>query len=411
MKLRHLLITPLFFLGLSGQAQDQAVLDRITEEAIQERIEQHRMGEIIIRTKPGAEVRIEQTRHEFLFGTAIPNHLAENSEEPMSKKERKQFMRILEDNFNYAVHENAMKWYDTEKVQGEVDYSVADRIWELADSVGIPMRGHCVYWEKDEFNSEWLKQLDNDALRKAVVQRADSLINHFKGRIHEYDLNNEMIHGNFFRRKLGWGVINEMAWLVKAHDPDAKLYLNDYGILDIGLNAGAYEMQVERLLNNGVPIDGIGMQAHRTIRGEIHNSRYMVQRNLDRFNRFNLPIKITEALFAYDTEEKRASELRKLFPIYFAHPNVEAIVMWGVWEKVHWVPYSAMWKSDFSPTLQSEAYRDLVFNEWWTDETLKADKKGEIRLKAFYGNYKISSANKTEEVALEKARGSLSVEL
>ena len=343
-----------------GIKLDSAILAKVTPEAIESRIAQIRMGDLIIKAAAGAKVKIEQKRHEFLFGTAIPNSLAENSQNPMTAQDREKYLRVLAENFNYAVHENALKWYDNEKQRGVVDYSVADRIWEITHSMNIPMRGHTIYWEKQEFLQDWIKALNNDELRMAVKNRAESLMTHFKGRIDEFDLNNEMIHGDFFRRRLGYGIISEMAWMVKAYNPTARLCVNDYGIVDVGYNAGPYAIQIENLLANGVPISCIGIQAHRSHSGAINNTPYMVQRNLDRFHRFNLPIKITEALFVYDTDEQRATELKKLFPIYFAHPDVEAILMWGFWEKDHWIPHSAMWKTDFTPTKQAQADRKSV---------------------------------------------------
>lgn len=411
--LKNRLLFSIFSLMITSHALaqklDEAVLAKITPEAIESRIAETRMGDLVVKAKPGAKVTIKQVRHEFLFGTAIPNNLAENSKDPMTPKERKEYLKILKKNFNYAVHENALKWYDTEKELGKVDYSVADRIWEFADDLDIPMRGHCVYWAKDEFLMGWLKELDNDELRMAVKKRAESLITHYKGRIDEFDLNNEMIHGNFFQRRLGYGIISEMAWMVKAHNPNAKIYMNDYGILDLGYNAGPYANQIERLLANGVPLDGIGIQAHRSLNGKIDNTPYMVQRNLDRFNKFNLPIKITEALFVYDSDKARAKELKRLFPIYFAHPNIEAILMWGIWEKAHWIPHSSMWKTDFSSTKQSKAYRDLVFGEWWTDTKKTTGKTGTVLTRAFYGDYEITVSGQTKKVTLSKTNGKTEV--
>lgn len=399
----------LFVTFLVHAAEDPAVLAEIAPDAIQSRIEQLRMGDLIVRAPRGARVHIQQVKHEFVFGTAIPNSLAENSANPMTPQERAQYLEILKANFNYAVHENALKWYDTEKTRGNVDYAVSDRIWEIAHSLGIPMRGHCVYWEKDEFLMDWLKALNNDELRMAVKDRAVSLINHYKGRIGEYDLNNEMIHGDFFRRRLGYGIVSEMAWMVKAQDPTVKLFVNDYGIVDVGYNAGPYAQQIEQLLANGVPIGGIGIQAHRSINGEINNTPYMVQRNLNRFNKFHLPIKITEALFVYDDEQRQADELKKLFPLYFAHPLVEGILMWGFWEKDHWIPSAAMWRTDFTPRPQADAYRELVFSKWWTDKEEKADSKGMVRTRAFYGDYVITVNGKHRNVSLKKAEGSATV--
>jgi GH35 family endo-1,4-beta-xylanase len=407
MKLFLFIIIVTFLVNISFSQDDIAA--KLTQSAIDARISEIRMGNIIVKTSPGADVKIQQIRHEFLFGTAIPNQLAEKDRNAMSPEDRKMFLKILEENFNYAVHENALKWYDCEKELNIVDYSIADRIWEICDSLKISMRGHCIFWEKDEFVQNWLKELDNDKLHTAVKQRAIGVTSHFKGRITEFDLNNEMIHGNFFRRRLGFGIINEMAYMAKFGNPDIKLYVNDYGVLDMGYNASTYILQIENLLASGVPIDGIGCQGHLSMNTTDTVSAWKVQRTLDRLAKFNLPIKITECLFIYDDEKVQVEELRKLFPIYFAHPNVEAILMWGFWEKGHWQPKSAMYRTDWTPRPQALAYRDLVFNKWWTNISGKADEKGILKGKAFYGDYLIISNGKTKKVTLSKKDKSIQV--
>ncbi|MBN1695489.1 endo-1,4-beta-xylanase [candidate division WOR-3 bacterium] len=405
----------LTFIGIFCFAEDD-VSKKITDEAIDARIAEIRMGDIIVKTEPGADVKIEQVRHEFLFGAAITDNLAEKSGNAMSDKDRRKFLEVLEDNFNYAVHENALKWYDTEVEYKKVDYYLADRIYELCHERNIPMRGHCIFWAKDKYVMPWLKELDNDELRAAVVRRATDVAKHFKGRIDEFDLNNEMINGDFFRRRLGYGIVNEMAWMVKAVNPDAKLYVNDYGVLvENGFNKSSYITQIENLLANGVPIDGIGCQAH-FVTSDKNNSAARaattsehVQKTLDELSKFGLPIKITECLVSADTEEGKAEELRRFFRLCFAHPGVEAIIMWGFWEVGHWVPESAMWKKDWAPTKQALAYRDLVFNKWWTKVSGKADKKGIYKNRAFYGDYLITSNEETKKVTLSKKDKSIEV--
>ncbi len=390
-------------------SQDSAAAE-IAPAAVKARIEKYRMGDIIIRTKPGAGINIRQVRHEFLFGTAIPDALAENAPNSFSKKDRETYVKILSENFNYAVHENALKWYDDEKEEGVVDYSVADRIWQICDSLSIPMRGHCIFWAKDKYIMPWLFKLNNDDLRAAVKRRAIGVTSHFKGRIDEFDLNNEMIDGDFFRRRLGYGIVSEMAWMAKAGNPDARLCVNDYGILDGGYNASTYIMQIKNLLANGVPIEGIGCQGHLAMTTESFvNSPERVQRTLDQLGQFHLPIKITECLFVFDDEQEQAAELKKLFPIYFADPDIEAVIMWGFWAGDHWIPNSAMWRKDWSPRPQALAYRDLVFKQWWTQIKDKADGSGNFKARAFYGDYLITSNGVTKKVSLHKKDKSVTV--
>ena len=412
-----IMLIPLSLALISAMCLAQSDISaKLTPAAINERIAELRMGKIIITTQPGADVKIQQVRHEFLFGTAIANSLAENHENAMSDRDRQMYLKVLRGNFNYAVHENALKWYDCEKKKDSVDYSVADRIWEICHELNIPMRGHCLFWAKDEFNMDWLKQLNTDELRGKVISRAMDVTRHFRGRISEYDLNNEMINGDFFRRRLGYGILNEMAFAARAGDPDITLFVNDYGILVEGnYNAGSYIDQIKNLLTNGVPIGGIGCQAHTIASAETGPAGSLptvperFQRTLDRLAQFNLPIKITECLFAADTEEGKAEQLRIYFPICFAHPNVEAILMWGFWAGDHWQPHTAMWKKDWTPTPQALAYRDLVYNQWWTQITDKADKNGRYQADAFYGDYNITSGGKTQKVSLRKADRSVQV--
>jgi len=403
------LIVPVCF------AQDD-ISSKLTPSAINARIAEIRMGDITVKAKPGDDVKVQQVRHEFLFGTAITNHLAEKAEGAMSPEDRKMFLKILSENFNYAVHENALKWYDCEWEANSVDYYRADRIWELCQDYNIPMRGHCIFWAKDKYIMSWLKKLNNDQLRAAINRRAIGVTNHFKGRIEEFDLNNEMINGDFFRRRLGYGIISEMAFLAKAGNPDATLFVNDYGILvEDGYNASTYITQIEKLIANGVPIDGIGCQGHFVTSDKTDSSGRAtttpehVQKTLDKLAKFNLPIKITECLFAADDEQGKAEALRMFFPICFAHPNVEAILMWGFWEGAHWKPQTAMWKKDWTPTPQALAYRDLVFNKWWTQASGKADDDGTFKIHAFYGDYIITSDGRSKKVTLSKKGKSLQV--
>jgi len=377
---------------------------------IDERIATLRMGDIVVRSKPGSEIKIKQVRHEFLFGTAISDELAEKDKKAMSPENRKMFIKILGENFNYAVHENALKWYDCEIEENKVDYHMADRIWELCHELNIPMRGHCIFWDKDEYIMPWLNRLNNDQLRAAVTQRAFDVTKHFRGRINEYDLNNEMVHNDFFRRRLGYGIVNEMAWLVRSVNPDAVLFVNEYGILcDGGFNLGSYITQIENLLASGVPIGGIGCQGHQGTPYKSKMSTEHVQKALDKLSKFGLPLKITECLFDAESEEAQAEEMRKIFPIYFAHQSVEAILIWGFWAGAHWQPWTALWRKDWTITPQGEVFRDFVFNKWWTQVTGKAEKNGIFKTRAFYGDYSITSDGKTKKATLSKKNKSIEV--
>jgi endo-1,4-beta-xylanase len=135
----------------------------------------------------------------------------------------------------------------------------------------------------------------------------------------------------------------------------------------------------------------------------------VVQENLDKLAKFNLPIKMTETNFIFDDEKTQAEQLNKLFPIYFAHPSVEGILFWGFWAGAHWQPKSALWRKDWTITPQGQAFRDLVYKKWWTQVSDKADDKGQFKTRAFYGDYLITSGGKTKKVTLSKKDKSVQV--
>jgi GH35 family endo-1,4-beta-xylanase len=362
------------------------------------------MGELTIKTEPGAEVEVEQLRHEFSFGTAISNSMVSGrSRGRMSEGDRKKYLEILAANFNSAVHENALKWHFCEpEATSGFDYSVAEEIYEWCAANEIRMRGHCIFWATDRYVQDWVKQLDNDALRQVVKRRARDVTSRFRGRIEEFDLNNEMIFGNFYRRKLGEGIIKEMAQWAKEGNERAVLYLNEQGSLASGgRNADKYIALIQQMLDQGVPIGGIGCQGHFS---EMLN-REQVQETLDRLSQFGLPIKITEYDFDSPDEQLKAKHLEQFFEICFAHPAVEGILMWGFWEGAHWKPRAALWKRDWTPTPAAEAYRDLVFGKWWTSTSAKADSDGICRVRVFYGKHRVKAQGKEKVITLLKDEG------
>jgi endo-1,4-beta-xylanase len=381
-------------------------------------IEKHRQGELIIRAKPGDTVTVEQLSHEFWFGCAISNGLAEDY---WRKEDKEMFKKKFLENFNVAVTENALKWGNMERRKGQVDYSVVDGILEWTDEAGIPLRGHNLFWGVPRWVQDWVKELDEKELLQTVKNRAETIAAHYKGRFVEYDLNNEMIHGNYYEDMLGSDITKRMAEWVHHGDPEAALYLNDYDVLT-GNVLDRYMEHIRTLLQQGVPIAGIGVQGH--LHGDTFD-RNELKRALDSLAQFGLPIRITEfnmpgqrSKFYRDRnlkmtpeeEEQKAREIVDYYRICFAHPAVEGILMWGFWEGANWIPVSSLYKRDWTPTPALKAYQDLIFREWWTEKTGTVNNEGVFSVPAFYGKYKITLNGKSREIDLKKSEGKATVD-
>lgn len=395
-----------FFLLLYGSEKGSAQFPGISDS-----IAKYRKGEIIVKAKRGEKVSVEQLTHEFWFGCAISNGLAGNTWSEETKKVYKE--KFLE-NFNSAVTENAVKWANMEPRRGEINYRTVDVILEWCESNNIPLRGHNLFWGIPQFVQQWVKDLCDDELRLVIQNRAETVAARYRGRFAEYDLNNEMIHGNYYEDRLGSEITKLMAQWVHNGDPDAKLWLNDYDILT-GVKLADYMAHIRKLLGQGVPIAGIGVQGH--LHAETF-SREALRNALDSLALFRLPVRITEfnmpgqrskyyrekiTIMTPEEEQLKAKELVDYYRICFAHPAVEGILMWGFWEGANWIPVSSLYRRDWTPTPAAEAYKNLIFSEWWTNVSGKAGRNGSFATRAFFGKYRVTVNGVSKEVELKKS--------
>ncbi|HEU5148304.1 MAG TPA: endo-1,4-beta-xylanase [Chryseosolibacter sp.] len=384
------------------------------EASIDNEIIKHRKGELIIRAKAGDKVTVEQLSHEFWFGCAISNSLVGDRWSPQDvEKYKENFLK----NFNSAVTENAVKWGSMEPEKGKVNYAVVDGILAWTEANNIPLRGHNLFWGIEKFVQPWVKELSDQELRETLKHRAERVTARYKGRFAEYDLNNEMIHGNYYEERLGPDITKLMAEWAHNGDRDARLWLNDYDILT-GNRLADYTAQIRKLIKDKVPIAGIGVQGH--LHAESFD-REALQYALDSLAVFGLPIRITEfnipgqrskyyreniRTMTPEEEQAKAKDLVDYYRICFAHPAVTGILMWGFWEGANWIPVSSLYKRDWTPTPAAEAYQNLIFKEWWTKDAQTAGKDGVVKVPAFFGRYKVTVNGVSKEVELRKSDGS-----
>jgi GH35 family endo-1,4-beta-xylanase len=391
-------------------------------DPLNDSIQKYRTGIIVIQTSPGASVKVNQLRHEFWFGAAISDGIFNGR---TSDQDATIYKEKFLENFNSAVTENALKWGNMEREQGLVNFATIDNMLAWTDENMIPLRGHNIYWGIPNRVQEWLKDMDDNQLADALYTRARTIAARYKDRFAEYDLNNEMIHGNYYEDRLGEDITAKMVGWIKEYDQDAKLYLNDYDVLT-GNMLRPYVQQIQDLLHQGVPIDGIGVQGH--LHGEMFNPDSL-KFALDLLAQFDLPIRITEfnipgqrskflrhgaesiPEMTDEEEQQKAKNIVDYYRICFAHPAVEGILMWGFWEGANWIPASSLYKRDWTPTPAAKAYQALIFDEWWTDFSGNTDANGVCVVRAFFGTHRIIVNGVEKVVTLSKENGAVYVQV
>jgi endo-1,4-beta-xylanase len=330
----------------------------------------------------GAQIQWQQQRHQFPFGTALSSEVFA---EKVAPRDRAQYLQLARRLFNASVMENALKWYATEPQRGKISYQESDRILAWSQQQQMPMRGHTLFWEVDQAVQPWVQSLSAAELRRAMQQRTEAICRRYRGKIRDYDLFNEMLHGDFSRRRLGQGIVRDVTTWCRRVDPGAQFYVNEYDILN-GKRLSDYVQQIRQLQQQGVPIGGIGIQAH--IREPMTIAQY--QRALDTLAQFKLPITITEISILADSDAEQARVLQELYTTAFAHPAVNGIYLWGFWEGAHWEPKTALYRQNWQEKPAAAAYQDLVLNRWWTQKSLTSDRAGQATLRAFYGTHQVT---------------------
>lgn len=126
----------------------------------------------------------------------------------------------------------------------------------------------------------------------------------------------------------------------RAADPNAKLYANDFNIEGSGVKANAYMNLVRTLKSQGVPIDGIGMQAHFIV-GLVPST---LKQNIQAFANLGVEVAITELdvrMTLPATPALLAQQQRDYQTVIQACKEVNGcvgITLWDFTDKFSWVP-------------------------------------------------------------------------
>ena len=111
----------------------------------------------------------------------------------------------------------------------------------------------------------------------------------------------------------------------------------------------------------------------------------------DFYNEFGLKAKITEFdLPSFVDEQTAAQYLGDFMTSIFSHESMDGFLFWSFWDGATYMNEGAnLFRRDWSRTPAGDVFIDLVFNEWWTDETITASAEGVADIRAFKGMYEI----------------------
>ncbi len=237
--------------------------------------------------------------------------------------------------FNLIVPEYEMKMCIIWPARDRFDFSASDAIVQFAVDHQQRLRGHNLVWTDclpDWISQGHFSQADATAMLKQYIS---AVVGHYRGKIQYWDVLNETID-----RPPVWqsliGPDYETLALTWAHaaDPDALLFYNDYDAEVMNNKADRIYAMVKAWRAAGVPIHGVGLQAH--LKGPIDYAS--LAQNIARLNALGLQVHITELDlpqddFAPAQDEMQGQVYANVLKVCLAAKNCPVFVFWGFTDK------------------------------------------------------------------------------
>ncbi|MFB3777211.1 MAG: endo-1,4-beta-xylanase [Bryobacteraceae bacterium] len=398
-------------LGYAGSEPNAA-----WRKAAEARIEKHRKGDLTVVVldkdrKPvrGAEVSVKMRKHAFLWGTAVNASLF--SSQRISAGDLERYKQEILRLFNFSVMENETKWPQWANVASR-PATIAVIDWLRGN--GVQVRGHCLVWpswRNANVKAAVDAKGDPAALAKVILDHITETTTELRGRMVDWDVINETFTNHDFMDILGRQAMVDWFKAARAGDPDAKLYINDFNIVEgeDKEHQDDYAATIQYLIDQGAPFDGIGLQSHFPARVTPMEE---LLRRLDRFAAFGKELEVTEFDISTSDEATQADYTHDFMTAVFSYPQVKAFLMWGFWEGAHWRPSGAMLRRDWSRKPNGQAYEDMVFKKWWTNSSGKTNGQGAYLARGFLGDYdiEVKAAGRTKTVRATLSKDGSKVE-
>lgn len=273
-------------------------------------------------------------------------------------------LALVERHFNFWTPENCMKPGPIHPRENEWRYGTADALVDWCLEREIKIHGHTLVWHS-QTNDWFYREGDKELATARMKAHIETLVGRYKGKIYSWDVVNEAIddQGDPSSENL-----RQSPWLKTigpefltlafkfAHeaDPEAILYYNDYNI-ERGDKHASSLLLLKRLLDEGAPIHGVGIQGHWSTNNVPYEE---IEQAIVNYAALGLKVSITELDVTIrgasggqfggrrerqvtppsaDDLAKQAEAYKKLFAIFKKHEDkIERVTFWGLQDSRSW---------------------------------------------------------------------------
>jgi endo-1,4-beta-xylanase len=268
---------------------------------------------------------------------------------------------LLARHFNSVTAENEMKFERLHPEEDRYTFADADRLIDFAVAHGMGIRGHTLVWHNQTprwvFENSDGSTVGRETLLARMQAHIETVVSRYKGVIGAWDVVNEAVSdksGEWLRPSkwldiAGEDFIAHAFEYAHAADPDALLFYNDYNESVPEKREKIYRL-IQSLIEKGVPIHGIGLQAHWNL---AHPSSDDIREAIERYASLGLKLHITEldvSMFLHEDrrtdlaepeagmlerQAERYGQIFRLFREYAEH--IESVTFWGAADDYTWL--------------------------------------------------------------------------
>jgi endo-1,4-beta-xylanase len=255
------------------------------------------------------------------------------------------YAETLAREFSSVTPENAMKWGPIHPDPYAWQWAPADRVLEFAAAHGMLVHGHVLVWH--EQLPPWLAGVAPRRFRATFEEHIGTLVGRYRGRVGSWDVVNEALtsrgrlRATLFLDRLGPGYVAEAFRIAHAADPDARLYYNEFGADALGRKSDAVLALLRGLLDDGVPIHGIGLQMH--VDAANPPLAADVAANIQRLSALGLRVRISEMdvrirrIRARDRLAVQQTVYRDILAACREKTDLAGVSFWGVTDAHSWI--------------------------------------------------------------------------
>ena len=256
--------------------------------------------------------------------------------------------QIVAQDFNSVTPENAMKWESTEPSRNNFTFAGGDAVVAFAKKYDTEIHCHTLVWHSQL--PTWVSGggFDNKTLISIMENHIKNVAGRWKGACTRWDVVNEALNEDGTYRKsvfldtIGEAYIPIAFRLAAKYAKGSKLYYNDYNMETVNNKTLAVRALVKDFKKRGVPIDGVGLQAHFITGSSPSYDQIRAAQQL--YTSLGLETALTELDVRTnlpDDATKQATQAKNYADSVRAcvdEKRCVGVTVWDFWDPVSWVP-------------------------------------------------------------------------